>query len=208
MAKRGKSKTLSEEDKALWGRVAAQVKPLSDTRTDLLSSTVASEPVVPTAPRKKPKPIREKEPLMPFSVGSKAPGGAPRHDLAVSRSDRMAMVGPDIDRKTGRKLKRGTKTPDARIDLHGMTMAQAHPVLTRFLFRAHQDGHRMVLVITGKGKDRDEAGPMPVPVGVLRTQLPHWVETPPLNQVVLRISVAFQTHGGTGAFYVFLRKRR
>ena len=89
-----------------------------------------------------------------------------------------------------------------------MTQAQAHPVLLRFITRAHADDLRMVLVITGKGKDRDEGGPLPVPVGVLRHQVPHWLSLAPLRQMVLRIAPAQRQHGGEGAYYVFLRRRR
>ena len=105
-------------------------------------------------------------------------------------------------------MKQGKLSPQARLDLHGMTLAQAHPALTRFVTRAHQDGLRLVLVITGKGKDRDTDGPVPVPRGVLRHQVPHWLTQHPLRQIVLEIRSAHLRHGGEGAYYVYLRRTR
>lgn len=97
--------------------------------------------------------------------------------------------------------------PDARIDLHGLTLAEAHPRLLRFLLGAQAQGHRLVLVITGKGRDADAGVGMPVPKGILRHQLPHWLATPPLSQIVLDLRQAHYRHGGDGAFYVYLRRR-
>lgn len=113
-----------------------------------------------------------------------------------------------MDRKTHTKMKRGKLVPEARIDLHGMTMDRAHPSLTGFIMRAASEGKRLVLVITGKGKDRDEDGPIPIRRGVLRHQVPHWLSVPPLSQLVLQITAAHDRHGGGGAYYVYLKRLR
>ena len=89
-----------------------------------------------------------------------------------------------------------------------MTLSQAHPVLMRFILDAHASGKRLVLVITGKGKDRDEGGPIPVRRGILRHQVPGWLHAPPLGALVLEIREAHLRHGGGGAYYVYLRKGR
>jgi hypothetical protein len=62
-------------------------------------------------------------------------------------------------------MTRGKLHPEARIDLHGMTLAEAHPELIRFILNAQSQGLRLVLVITGKGKRRDDTGPIPQRVG-------------------------------------------
>ncbi|WP_312847271.1 Smr/MutS family protein [Aliiroseovarius sp. M344] len=113
-----------------------------------------------------------------------------------------------MDRKVFGKMKKGRLSPEGRIDLHGMTIAQAHPVLTRFILDAVAMDRRLVLVITGKGKHRDDGGPIPVRHGVLRHQVPHWLHTMPLRQHVLQIAEAHLKHGGQGAYYVYLRRRR
>jgi DNA-nicking Smr family endonuclease len=89
-----------------------------------------------------------------------------------------------------------------------MTLDRAHGALNRFVFAAHDAGKRLVLVITGKGKDRDEGGPIPVRHGVLRHQVPHWLGTQPLASVVLQVNTAHISHGGGGAYYVYLKRRR
>lgn len=107
-------------------------------------------------------------------------------------------------------MQRGKLKPEARIDLHGMTLADAHPALTDFVLRAHDRGLRLLLVITGKGQggDRRDDGPIPIRRGVLRQQVPGWLVAPPLGAVVLDVRPAHHRHGGEGAYYVYLKKRR
>lgn len=93
-----------------------------------------------------------------------------------------------MDRKAFDQMRRGKLKPEARIDLHGMTLDHAHPALTRFILSSQASGRRLVLVITGKGKARDEGGPIPVRFGVLRHQVPQWLTMAPLSQAVLQIT--------------------
>jgi DNA-nicking Smr family endonuclease len=72
---------------------------------------------------------------------------------------------------------------------------------------AHARGLRLVLVITGKGKARDDYGPIPTRTGVLRHQVPQWLSSGALRPLVLQVAEAHQRHGGSGAFYVYLRRR-
>ena len=74
--------------------------------------------------------------------------------------------------------------------------------------RSVAEGRRFVLVITGKGKSRPDDGPIPERHGVLRHQVPHWLNSPPLRSHVLQISEANRKHGGLGAYYVYLRRPR
>lgn len=143
-----------------------------------------------------------------FRIGSRNKADPPKHDLQPDLATMLRAAPPRVDGRTHQRLKAGKLRPEARIDLHGMTLAQAHPVLVRFLISAHGGGKRLVLVITGKGKDRDDGGVMPIRRGVLRHQVPHWLHTPPLAQIVLQITPAHYRHGGDGAYYVYLRKPR
>ena len=59
-----------------------------------------------------------------------------------------------MDAKAFARMSRGKLSPEARIDLHGMTLAEAHPELIGFILNAQAQGLRLVLVITGKGKRR------------------------------------------------------
>ena len=105
----------------------------------------------------------------------------------------------DLDRRSDDRLRRGRMTIGARLDLHGMTLAQAQPRLRQFLIRAQGTGLRCVLVITGKGREGE---------GVIRQSLPRWLGDEPLRGIVLRHYPAKPKDGGAGAFYVLLRRVR
>jgi len=98
-------------------------------------------------------------------------------------------------------VRKGKLPVEATLDLHGLRQADAHYALAGFVERCHRDGRRLVLVITGKGTMREDAG-------ILRTQLPRWLNEPALRDKVLSLPPAQRRHGGEGAFYVFLKRRR
>jgi DNA-nicking Smr family endonuclease len=89
------------------------------------------------------------------------------------------------------------------LDLHGMTQADAHAALAHFLRGAQAQGARVVLVITGKGARADGE---PSERGILRRQVPHWLESAALRPLVIGFESAGRGHGGAGALYVRLRR--
>lgn len=129
-------------------------------------------------------------------------------DRSLPISDQVRTAPIRMDRKSFDQMKRGKLKPEGRLDLHGLTLDRAHPMLTQFILSAHGNGKRLVLVITGKGKQRDDGGPIPVRFGVLRHQVPQWLALSPLSSAVLQITQAHDRHGGGGAYYVYLRKPR
>ena len=112
-----------------------------------------------------------------------------------------------VERKTLLALRRGRKDVDSVIDLHGMRQEEAHFALLRFLHRAQGSGHGLVLVITGKGGAAVEHG-LFEERGVLRRMVPHWLRLPDLRSLVIGFEEASPQHGGSGALYVRLRRRR
>ena len=104
-----------------------------------------------------------------------------------------------IDGATRRRLVQGQIPIEARLDLHGLTAAQAERRLARFVDQVARTGVRCVLVITGKGSEGK---------GVLRQLVPLWLKAPPLSGHILAISQARQADGGGGALYVMLRRKR
>jgi DNA-nicking Smr family endonuclease len=118
--------------------------------------------------------------------------------------------GTGINGATEERLKKGLLEPQARIDLHGMTQDAAHRTLFAFLATAHQRGHRLVLVVTGKGNPRkdESASWMMSPHGVLKQMVPRWLNEPGLAALIASTKSAHVRHGGDGALYVYLRKNR
>ena len=141
-------------------------------------------------------------------TGTRANGTSTSINLSPSIVDQVAAHPVQMDRKAFTQMKRGKMKPEGKLDLHGMTLDRAHPALTRFVMSAHAQGKRLVLVVTGKGKHRDDDGPIPVRHGVLRHQVPQWLSMTPLSSVVLQVSQANIKHGGGGAYYVYLRRQR
>lgn len=135
--------------------------------------------------------------------------GAAKPRLNPTRDDFSAMMRlPPLSPKTtkpitgavplaiDRTVRRGKVEIDARLDLHGMTQAEALQSLSTALFRAAKRDHRCILVITGKGARLD---------GVLRSQLPSWLARSDLRPLITTYAQAHARHGGAGAWYVFLR---
>lgn len=193
---------LTAEDAALWRKVTERTTPL-EQRDTFDPTAYAPQPKKPA--QKQPEPDFGK---LPRSFPAKPEPRKTSFDLQPSLPDRLQAASVQMDRKTFGKMKRGKLKPEGRIDLHGMTLDRAHGVLVRFLLSAHGSGKRLVLVITGKGKDRDEGGPIPVRHGILRHQVPQWLSAPPLSSMVMQVTPAHVSHGGGGAYYVYLRRQR
>jgi len=181
----------------LWNHVAKSVTPKTPGQTTKVQPELIKAPDVPAAP---------KPPIQSFTMtGGQRPL---KDDLAMPIQHQLRDQTVQMDKKVYRNMQRGKLSPDARIDLHGMTLDRAHTALVRFVLTSQASGHRLLLVITGKGKHRDEGGPIPVRHGVLRHQVPQWLRLPPLTALVLQITPAHKSHGGDGAYYVYLRRSR
>lgn len=113
-----------------------------------------------------------------------------------------------VNGATQERLRRGLIEPDTSIDLHGMTETAAHRTLFTWLRAAHKQGHRLVLVITGKGnpKNDENASWMMSEHGVLKQMVPRWLNEAELAALIAHVRPAHARHGGDGALHVYLRK--
>ena len=180
-----KKRSLSEDEHTLWTVVTRSIKPLRRRKAVTEAAAEIAPPATP--PRKLTKVVKVVPPQTP-----------PQTRLAPPP---LASLGRRLKQKIGR----GSEPIDARIDLHGMTQASAHSALAHFLHRAQRDGARVVLVITGKGK----LGADPhAERGVLKRQVPLWLESPELRPLIVGFEAATIGHGGTGALYVRMRRPR
>ena len=187
---------LHPEERELWHKVAATARALHP-----------DHPVRPDRSDKEP-PRKPQTLFQAFRLGETASLRPKPHSIAPSLEEHLSTQPLRMDRRTYEKMTRGKLLPEARIDLHGMTLAQAHPELIGFMLNAHADGKRLVLVITGKGKRGDDHGPIPQRMGALRHQVPQWLAGPPLGAIILQVTTASVKHGGAGAYYVYLKRHR
>ena len=194
-----KPRHVSAEEQALWDVVAKWTEPLHKPVVKLIRAA----PLKPDPQPSQTKP----RPIPAFRIGAVVDHHAD-HDLLPSLGQQIRAAPVQMDQKAFGRLRRGKLKPEARVDLHGMTVAQAHPVLMGFILRSAGAGHRLVLVITGKGKHRDDGGPIPTRFGVLRHQVPQWLSMAPLGGLVMQITESHIRHGGQGAYYVYLRRTR
>jgi len=189
MSTRGRKKrgTLSPEDRDLWSKVTKTLTPLHPEPHPDIHDT--EDAAVETAPESPAKPVAK--PATSMRAPPKPADPAPLPPLH------------QLEHRYRRKVVRGSKTIEGRIDLHGQTQHQAHGNLRAFLYRSQARGHQLVLVITGKGGDgfMDERG-------VLRRVVPQWLAMPDMRPLVVGYEQAHASHGGAGALYVRIRRKR
>lgn len=172
---------IDEAERALWRTVTRTVTPL---QRPAAAGAQTPEPVQDRVKRPPERPAKA-HPL---------PRAAPR----PSPPNLVAL-----ERRFVQRLARGGETIDRRLDLHGRTQAGAHAALLGFLSHAQAEGARTVLVITGKGGRQSDSGR-----GILHRQVPMWLALPEFGHLVIGFQPAAVAHGGDGALYVRLRRRR
>jgi DNA-nicking Smr family endonuclease len=174
---------LSDEERVLWKGVTRSIMPLR--------KSLALEPDEPATTPSLPKPrVKPAPAVLALVVPSKRVAPPPLTPLTRRHKKRIA---------------RGNHTIDGRLDLHGMTQAEAHDALFRFLRAKQARGAKVVLVITGKGvRGNDDGGGR----GVLKRMVPMWLGMPDFRGLIVGFESAAIGHGGEGALYVSLRKGR
>ena len=202
--RRARREAGSAADARLWRAVVGDVKPLRGRKG-------ASAP--PAKPAPEPESEAKQEPEGPEGKEARAqrprvaPASrpAPRPASAPPKPPELPSLrpghSPGLDKRRAQRLKRGQMPVEGSIDLHGLTQKQAAHALGAFLTDAQEAGRRCVLVITGKGDAKGEAG-------VLRAMAPRWLNEPLNRARILAFEVAQPKHGGQGALYVLLRRKR
>lgn len=186
---------VSPDEKRLWRMAVSDAEPL------LGREPAEEHPPPVSAPAEVGQPREARLPAKPALSPAGVPSGGGVARPGVPVLDPGGSAG--VDRRTDERLRRGRFEIDARIDLHGMTQTQAHAALSSFIRAGWHERRRAVLVITGKG-----SGPAGKGEGVLRGAVPRWLNEAPLRQMVVAIRSAQPRHGGEGALYVLLKRRR
>lgn len=181
---------LTAGEKALWQKLVETVEPLDQKRVRRLDS-------LPVA-----KKLREvKGPITAATFG-----GSPHR--AIPLKDQAPI--PDkagLDGHWDRRLSKGVVQPDVTIDLHGHTLSSAHGRLDSALELSISAGHRALLLITGKprsSEERDRAGGR----GAIRAAVSDWLAASRHAPYIATVRRAHPRHGGAGALYIILRRRR
>jgi len=176
-------RTATVPDAHLFEIAMRDVVPLKrrKARAKPVAPTVVAEPP--------PMQVVRRTSYVPLSVAAPPPPRTPARKAPE----------PGLDKNTARRFERGELPIDSAIDLHGLTQARAHEALDRFIAGAVRAGARVLIVVTGKGKQGE---------GVLRKQVPEWLKLGPHASRILRLAPARVQHGGEGAYYVLLRRNR
>jgi len=164
-------------------------KPLVDIDAELLLWTQVRSQVEPLKTRER---VRNDEAPKRIEMRSLMDDYAYDADM-VESADGLQSVQGDIERR----INKGRIPIDVNIDLHDMPRKDAHRYLYQSLHHAYNDKKRTALVVTGKGKAGE---------GVLKQALPRWLASAQFANIVSSYAPAAIQHGGTGAFYVRLRK--
>ncbi|MDX2290355.1 MAG: Smr/MutS family protein [Hyphomicrobiaceae bacterium] len=212
---------LSDDDVAVWQHTARSLEPLRGAKSRIVRGHDDESLLSPPRPQ-----LRHDLRIATArdttsstrSAAACAPGTPPTPKVPGSNeSSTRAPPLSAFDQKSARRLRSGRKEIEGRLDLHGFRQNEAHAALRSFLWRAHDEGKRWVLVITGKGgpvragmlrSDPDTPEWMVPERGVLRRSVPRWLGEPELRTIVVSYTSAAIHHGGDGAMYIQLRARR
>jgi DNA-nicking Smr family endonuclease len=133
----------------------------------------------------------EKEPV-PATPAKQKPIAA-----SIPSAKKPAAATP-LSALSAREAKRHADKPQATLDLHGYSRIEAHVAVHDFLAAQIHSGRRHVAIITGKGRKDGE--------GVLRRELPHWLNGKSLRPLISGFFYAPERAGGMGVLHVLLKK--
>lgn len=173
-----------DDDINAWRREVANVKPLKH-------KVPAELPKSETEVATKDAPIAQSTPSVRTAPPPRSPSPKNIPPVAIGN-----IAG--VDTATLRKLKRGQMPIHATLDFHGMKQAEALETLEYFVQRHAGGKRKLLLIITGKGGIENP--------GILKISLPQWLNLPTIRPSILYVDYANREHGGSGAFYVLLRK--
>lgn len=186
MAKFGKSKKqLSFEDREIWGRIAKTAKPLSGKEKNY-SISFLEELELDLQNNRVPQSFARLQ-------SSSAPVFRPKEQMQPK------LTIANLDFNTTRKISKGKISIDGRLDLHGYHQNDAHNILYDYVQNAYYSGKRTILVITGKGN---------LGRGVLRENVPKWLAGAKFQLLISGYAESHSTHGGAGALYIKIRRKR
>lgn len=146
---------------------------------------------------RKPAPLMDDEPAASPHAPKRA-AAVKIEPLKPAHKPKPAPPAPPTNRASEKRVRRGKLEIGATLDLHGHTQDTGRATLLRFLRAAQKRGDRTVIVVTGIGRGGGE--------GVLKRRLPEWLAESDVRVLISGFAPAHRTHGGAGAFYVFVKR--
>ena len=113
---------------------------------------------------------------------------------------------PDKDDIQNKKIIKKTRS----LDLHGKNLDEANSIIENFIKKSYEDRIHKLIIVTGKGlhSNNDKDPYVSKNFGILKYSIPEFVRNnEDLMKIISNISEASVKDGGTGAFYIFLKKR-
>lgn len=171
---------LTPDERTLWDAVARTVRPIRGRR------------IVPP-------PLAASDPPLPQTQMLRLTPTAPQ----VQPSAPKRSPAPVLDGSWEKRIRSGTLSPEMAIDLHGDSLSAAHARLNLAIAAALAQGVRTMLVVTGKPARTEGSGR-----GAIRSEIGHWLQTSPHADAIASVRVAHPRHGGNGALYLILRRKK
>lgn len=187
------SKHLSQEDKHIWSHFIQDIVPLKNRLNTSASHTEIS--------LSSPKPDQDAKTQ---AVLTKKSISLTVNSVQKNVPQKVLPPLVSLETKVIRSLKKGKRDIEGKLDLHGMYQEEAYAAIRSFLLRSRSQGKTLVLIVTGKGNSFSSS-PFEQK-GVLKRMLPHWLSLPEFRSFVVGFEEASIRHGGSGAYYVRLRK--
>jgi DNA-nicking Smr family endonuclease len=181
---------LTASEKALWQKVIETVKPLDQARVS----------------RVKALPVAKKLPEVRGPITAESFGGVSAKAIPLNQQTAVPHKA-GLDGHWDRRLNKGVVQPDVTIDLHGYTLSSAHGRLDSALELSIAAGHRALLLITGKARSEDERR-REGGRGAIRAAISDWLAASRHAPYIAAVRRAHPRHGGAGALYIILRRRR
>lgn len=180
---------LSAEERAAWNQLARSVRPLSGQ-----ASLVDPEPT-------------DQMEARCVRVAVKRPQSLTIPGKDEPRARRRLAPTDILDSSWEKRIAAGRLQPEMSVDLHGDTLVAAHQRLERTLAEAVARGVRIILIITGKLREKsheqDWRGR-----GAIRAEIGHWLDRSAYAARIASVRHAHPRHGGAGAIYIILRRKK
>jgi DNA-nicking Smr family endonuclease len=184
---------LAPEEKALWGRVMATVKPIHGGKPiEVIAETAHPRESKGPSPDK----LVTQNPIVKLKMQVM--------DSRLRGNDETKIIGQDLDSHWDRRFQKGAIIPDISIDLHGQGLASAYARLDRTLEHAIHQKLRVILLVTGHQRSHDRASGRGR--GAIAAVVRDWLSASRHARHIAAVRPAHPRHGGAGAMYIVLRR--